>query len=86
MLAKSSRKEDQIVDLSRAWVWRPMPKLPEPKPEPVKQLYGTEVGAGADWSHLNKRRRRAREEKVARDIGWMRMFDRERQQTVPKSP
>ncbi len=32
---------------------------------------GTGVGVGEDWSHLNRRRRRAREEKVGRDVKWM---------------
>jgi hypothetical protein len=29
---------------------------------------GEEVGEGEDWSHLNRRRRRARVGKVARDV------------------
>jgi hypothetical protein len=34
--------------------------------------FGAEVGVGEDWDHLNRRRRRAREEKVERDVRWMR--------------
>jgi len=36
-----------------------------------EEVFGGEVGVGEDWSHLNKRRRRARDEKVARDVKWM---------------
>lgn len=42
---------------------------PKPKKEP--KVFGTEVGVGEDWSHLNKRRQRAREGKVTRDVVWM---------------
>jgi hypothetical protein len=38
-----------------------------------EEVFGLEVGVGKDWCHLNKRlgRRRAREEKVARDVKWL---------------
>lgn len=34
-------------------------------PPPAKEVYGREVGVGLDVSHLNKRRQRARVEKVS---------------------
>jgi hypothetical protein len=35
------------------------------------EVFGVEVGVGEDRSHLNKRWRRAWEEKVARDVKWL---------------
>ncbi|KAG1744149.1 uncharacterized protein EDB91DRAFT_1080941 [Suillus paluster] len=55
---------------------------PPPKPSPaptlsksellgLPRLTAADVGVGEDWSHLNKRRQRARKEKVERDLKWM---------------
>lgn len=38
--------------------------------EEDKKVFGAEVGVGEDWSHLNKRRRRVRKEKVLKDVKW----------------
>ncbi|KAI9507829.1 hypothetical protein F5148DRAFT_1201424 [Russula earlei] len=35
-------------------------------------------GAGEDWGHLNRRRRRARGDKVKRDVKWMERVERAR--------
>ncbi|KAH7875112.1 uncharacterized protein C8R40DRAFT_1237307 [Lentinula edodes] len=52
--------------------------MPTQKPKVIKDAVaspamtvdlGAEVGVGADWDHLNKRRQRARGEKVKRDLG-----------------
>jgi hypothetical protein len=48
------------------------------KEEEGAAKFGAEVGVGEDWGHLNKRRRRAREEKVQRDVKWMRKVQRVR--------
>ena len=56
-----------------SWLWQARDYTPPPvvvKEE--KATFGTEVGVGEDWSHLNRRRRRAREMKVKRDVKWMR--------------
>ena len=53
------------------FVWRVVPpekRHQTPQPRPGKQVVGTEVGVGADTSHLNKRRRRARVGKVSRAV------------------
>ncbi|KIJ61464.1 hypothetical protein HYDPIDRAFT_137791, partial [Hydnomerulius pinastri MD-312] len=56
-----------------AWLWRPNAPAPvtSPAPEPtgprprgILALTPAAVGVGGDWSHLNKRRQRARELKV----------------------
>lgn len=63
------------------WVWQPVDKstLPKPKgPSPIKKIFGEDVGVGEDWSHLNKRRRRARAEKVWRDVATMKVVSAER--------
>ncbi|PFH46550.1 hypothetical protein AMATHDRAFT_69584 [Amanita thiersii Skay4041] len=54
----------------KVWAWRPLDPNERPKPKipsPPKRVFGEEVGVGEDWSHLNSRRRRAREGKVAKD-------------------
>jgi len=73
-MSKSARKAkgDSLPTTSSVWLWK-LRARPPPPPEPKKEklVFGAEVGVGEDWSHLNKRRRRAREEKVARDVTWL---------------
>ena len=65
------------------WLWRTRTR-PSPPPEPKKEkpVFGVEVGVGEDWSHLNKRRQRARGEKVARDVTWLRDLEKIRRERV----
>jgi hypothetical protein len=83
-VTKAARKE-QAVSLAaprNTWLWRTTTPPPPPKPMPTSTLSKSEllglprltaadVGVGEDWSHLNKRRQRARKEKVQRDLKWM---------------
>ena len=75
------------------WMWQPVDKSANPlrwsndveilsKDDDAKianKVFGEPVGAGEDWGHLNRRRRRVREEKVARDVKWMRKVERARE-------
>lgn len=74
-MSKSARKAkgNSLPTTTDVWLWK-MKQRPSPPPEPkvAKPVFGAEVGVGEDWSHLNKRRQRAREEKVARDVTWLR--------------
>ena len=54
------------------WLWQLKAPGPEKPPRPEKKTFGAEVGVGEDWTHLNKRRQRARQEKVGRDVQWLR--------------
>jgi len=51
------------------WVWKPLLYKPKPikAPRKAKPVLGAEVGVGEDWSHLNKRRQRARVGKLRRE-------------------
>jgi hypothetical protein len=83
-VTKAARKE-QAISLAtprNTWLWRMATPPPPPKPVPTSTLSKSEllglprltaadVGVGEDWSHLNKRRQRARKEKVQRDLKWM---------------
>ena len=73
-MSKSARraKGDSLPTTSSVWLWK-IKERPPPAPEPKKEkvVFGAEVGVGEDWSHLNKRRQRAREGKVARDVDWL---------------
>ncbi|KIK40669.1 hypothetical protein CY34DRAFT_86839 [Suillus luteus UH-Slu-Lm8-n1] len=83
-VTKAARKE-QAVSLAtprNTWLWRLATPPPPPKPMPTSTLSKSEllglprltaadVGVGEDWSHLNKRRQRARKDKVQRDLKWM---------------
>lgn len=58
------------------WVWKTVDKSkipPPPVPKPPPKVFGTEVGVGEDWSHLSKRRQRARIGKVRRDVRAMKL-------------
>lgn len=73
-MSRSARKAkgDSLPATTSVWLWKlrtPPPPPPEQKKE--KPVFGAEVGVGEDWSHLNKRRQHAREEKVARDVTWL---------------
>ncbi|KAI9568662.1 hypothetical protein HD554DRAFT_2097169 [Boletus coccyginus] len=63
-----------------AWLWRQTPSAPARPTKPttvtstksgLTELTPAAVGVGEDWSHLNKRRQRARKMKVERDLRRM---------------
>ena len=61
------------------WRWEiPVRKVPAEK----KEIFGKEVGVGEDWSHLNKRRQRKREEKVERDVAWLKELEEARKEVM----
>ncbi|KAG1733826.1 hypothetical protein EDB19DRAFT_1999974 [Suillus lakei] len=86
-VAKAVRKEQAVSVAAprNTWLWRMTASPPPPKPLPASTFSKSEslglprftaadVGVGEDWSHLNKRRQRARKEKVERDLKWMWML------------
>ncbi|KAF8126158.1 hypothetical protein EV363DRAFT_1401951 [Boletus edulis] len=63
-----------------AWLWRPKQPPPTSPTKPIAvastisgaaELTPAAVGVGEDWSHLSKRRQRARKMKVERDLQRM---------------
>ncbi|KAI0278326.1 hypothetical protein BC826DRAFT_866315, partial [Russula brevipes] len=77
-MSKAQLKKTSVEALSQpvsTWLWQLVDKSKAPprraEEEESKGVFGAEVGVGDDWSHLNKRRRRAREEDVTRDARWM---------------
>ncbi|KAI0305212.1 hypothetical protein B0F90DRAFT_1702523, partial [Multifurca ochricompacta] len=70
-MSKAQLKKTSVAALSQpvsTWMWQLVDKSKNPPKEAkdkVQQVFGAEVGVGEDWDHLNKRRRRARED-------WMR--------------
>ena len=85
-MSKAQVKKTSLAVLSQpvsTWMWQLVDKSKEPSLEGSKkdgeeEAFGAEVGVGEDWSHLNKRRQRAREEKVARDVKWMKKVQKAR--------
>lgn len=74
-MTKAARKAkaDSLPTVSAVWLWRLREvKQNPPNPKTAPKVFGAEVGVGEDWSHLSKRRRRAREGKVERDVAWLR--------------
>jgi hypothetical protein len=66
-----------------SWMWQLVDKSNEPSRAARDKgeeegVLGAEVGVGEDWGHLNKRRREAREEKVARDVKWVKKVEKAR--------
>jgi len=81
-MTKAQLKKTSVESLSQpvsTWMWQPVDKSANrvrvTEDEDAKVVFGAEVGVGVDWSHLNRRRRRVREEKVARDVKWMRKVE-----------
>jgi len=84
-MSKSARKAkgDSLPTKTDIWLWRAKERPPPPPaPKKGKPLFGAEVGVGEDWSHLNKRRQRAREGKVARDVTWLKDLQKIRRERV----
>jgi hypothetical protein len=78
-MSKAQAKKTSVAALSQkpvsTWVWqlldKPKKSSFDSTEEKEEEVFGAEVGVGEDWSHLNKRRRRVREEKVLRDVKWI---------------
>lgn len=78
-MTKAQVKKTSVAALAHpvsTWMWQLVDKskessLDRTKKDEDKEVFGAVVGVGEDWSYLNKRRRRAREEKVARDVKWL---------------
>jgi hypothetical protein len=88
-LSKAQVKKTSAAALSHpvsTWMWELVDKSKESSLEDTKkdrdEVFGTEVGVGEDWSHLNKRRQRARGEKVTRDVKWMKKLESARELTT----
>jgi hypothetical protein len=89
--AQLKKASSSVVALSQpvsTWMWHLVDKKRTEKAGEGKEeeegaaAFGAEVGVGEDWGHLNKRRRRAREEKVKRDVKWMAKLRRVRTEDV----
>lgn len=89
-MSKSHAKKTSVATLSHpvsTWVWQLVDKSKERSWEGTKkdkdeEVFGAEVGVGEDWSHLNKRRLRARGEKVAKDVKWVEKLQNVRSQSA----
>lgn len=73
------RKSNSPGSTHGVWRFEPRnrPTVSKPKDEVV---FGADVGIGADWSHLNKRRQRSRVLSVVRDVRWLRKLEAARQE------
>ena len=63
--APTKRDRKAIASSQVEFAWKVVTPRPPVVPPPTKEVYGREVGVGLDTSHLNKRRQRARVEKVS---------------------
>jgi hypothetical protein len=83
-MSKAQAKKTSVEALSQpvsTWMWEPLDKSRKSSvavEDKDEEVFGAEVGVGEDWGHLNRRRRRVREEKVTRDVRWMERLQRAR--------
>jgi hypothetical protein len=77
-MSKKQAKKTSDAALSQpvsTWMWQLVDKWNKSSLEGTKKDGDKKVKVGEDWGHhwghLNKRRRRAREEKVAGDVKWI---------------
>ena len=84
-LKQGARKQSEFTAAHGVWRYecRNRPALPKPKEE---RVFGQEVGVGADWSHLNRRRQRSRILSVVRDVRWLRKLEKAREEAVLEDP
>lgn len=82
-MSKTQVKKTSLAAVSHpvsTWMWQLVDNsskkasLEGAKKDNAEEAFGAEVGVGEDWSHLNKRRRRVREEKVSRDVKWLKQL------------
>ena len=81
----STSEPDPQAGSTHIYLWRPSPE--EKAPEPEKQSFlGKEVGRGENWSHLSKRRQRARLKKVYKEFGIARpiLLEMEEERRIQK--
>lgn len=81
-MTKAARRSAEVATTANAWVWQQRIPTVAVEPKPPTERFGVEVGVGEDWSHLNKRRRRAREASVARDVAWVKRLERARNEGI----
>ena len=92
-MSKAQLKKTSAASLSQplsTWVWQLVDKTTSSSKEGDKDagkddVFGAEVGVGEDWGHLNKRRRRTREEQVQRDVKWVQKLRRVVRDTAESS-
>jgi hypothetical protein len=82
-MSKAHAKKTSVAAMSQpvsTWMWEVVDKstLEGTKKDEDENVFGAEVGVGEDWGHLNKRRRRARKERVERDVKWVKKLQRAR--------
>ena len=76
-----NKKNNAVAGQARGlWLWQLKAQEPQQPPKPEKKPFGLEVGVREDWSHLNKRRQRTREDKVERDVQWMKELEKARKE------
>ena len=84
-LSNAARKTAAERTSKDIWAFRPKTIPAPPKPEPIVKVFGEAVGVGEDWSHLSRRRRRAREASVNRDVKWLKQLERVRKAALIES-
>ncbi|KZT66552.1 hypothetical protein DAEQUDRAFT_758670 [Daedalea quercina L-15889] len=84
-LKQGARKQSEFLTAHGVWRYecrnRPTPQKPK-----EEHVFGEEVGVGADWSHLNRRRQRSRILSVVRDVRWLRKLEKARGEALQESP
>jgi hypothetical protein len=78
-MSKSQLRKTALSLPVSTWFWQLVNEGDKPKKQ-QREDSEEEVGVEEDWGHLNKRRRRAREEKIARDVKWARKVERARRE------
>lgn len=85
-MSKSQRQSNSVKTALHGYFgWVVREPQPAPKPKPRREPFGTVVGVGEDWGHLNRRRQRSRVEKVQRDVEWLRELEAVRRNTTTTS-
>jgi hypothetical protein len=74
-MSKSQLKKTALSLPVSTWLWQLDDELVKQREEEA-----SEAEFGEDWGYLNKRRRRARVEKVARDVKWAQKVERARKE------
>ncbi|CDO75636.1 hypothetical protein BN946_scf184840.g19 [Trametes cinnabarina] len=81
-MGRWSKKSASLPQNVELWRWQLKTQETAPPAPKKEDVFGKEVGVGADWSHLNRRRQQAREEKVKKDVEWLKELDRARKEAI----
>jgi hypothetical protein len=82
-MSKSQRQSSAVKTALHGYFgWQAKQQQPKSKIKLPGALFGSAVGVGESWAHLNKRRQRTREEVVRKEVEWVKEVEAARRHAM----